>query len=67
MAKSKAKKKKKSTRGGIGAYIRKINNAPAVKRIRKKITALESKLKKEKRDKERAVKKAQIAYRKKHK
>jgi len=46
---------KKST--GIASYVRKVQNAPAVKRIAKTIKAMEMKLKQAKRKKAAEVKK----------
>lgn len=54
-AKRKTAAKKKTT-GGIAAFVRKIQNAPAVKRAATAIKSLESKLKAAKKKKAAAVK-----------
>ena len=58
--KSTAKRKPASRKsGGIAAYVRKVQNSPAVKSATKKIKDLESKLKAAKKDKAAKVKAAQ--------
>lgn len=63
---AKKKKKVKKTRGGIAAYVRKINNAPRVKSKSRKISDLERKLARAKREKEKAVNEARRKYRRKY-
>jgi len=65
IAKKKTTKKKvvkKST--GIASYVRKVQNAPAVKRIAKTIKAMEMKLKQAKRKKAAEVKKVRTKLKK---
>jgi hypothetical protein len=65
IAKKKPTKKKvvkKST--GIASYVRKVQNAPAVKRIAKTIKAMELKLKQAKRKKAAEVKKVRTKLKK---
>jgi len=65
VAKKKTTKKKvvkKST--GIASYVRKVQNAPAVKRIAKTIKAMEIKLKQAKKKKAAEVKKVRTRLKK---
>lgn len=65
VAKKKTTKKKvvkKST--GIASYVRKVQNAPAVKRIAKTIKAMEMKLKQAKKKKAAEVKKVRTKLKK---
>jgi len=65
VAKKKTTKKKvvkKST--GIASYVRKVQNAPAVKRIAKTIKAMEIKLKQAKKKKAAEVKKVRTKLKK---
>ena len=65
VAKKKTTKKKvvkKST--GIASYVRKVQNAPAVKRIAKTIKAMELKLKQAKKKKAAEVKKVRTKLKK---
>lgn len=63
MRKKSAKKKPRAKSN----YFKKINSSPGVRAAKKRVAKAEKKLNEEKRKKARAVRKAEIAYRKKHK
>ncbi len=65
MSTKKRNSKKKSAKGGIASYVRKINNVPAVKKASGRVKKLESELKGAKKKKAQAIKAAQKNYRKK--